>query len=91
MPSLAVGTTNPGKVAAVKEACSTYPQLADVELRPVKAASGVSDQVVCVAMCLSLSVAAVIVAVLMIASVAVAVTVTVTMSRGCVRALASNP
>ena len=41
---LAIGTTNAGKVKAVKEALSSYPQLAECILTPIPVSSGVSDQ-----------------------------------------------
>eukprot|EP00746_Dinoflagellata_sp_MGD_P066324 gnl/MRDRNA2_/MRDRNA2_27499_c0_seq1.p1 gnl/MRDRNA2_/MRDRNA2_27499_c0~~gnl/MRDRNA2_/MRDRNA2_27499_c0_seq1.p1 ORF type:complete len:198 (-),score=33.93 gnl/MRDRNA2_/MRDRNA2_27499_c0_seq1:162-755(-) len=44
MPILAVGTTNPGKVEAVKTALSQYGKCADWKIEPSKVASGVSDQ-----------------------------------------------
>mmetsp|Transcript_61627 Transcript_61627/g.156655 ORF Transcript_61627/g.156655 Transcript_61627/m.156655 type:complete len:199 (+) Transcript_61627:77-673(+) len=44
MSVLAVGTTNPGKVAAVKTAIGAYAHLAAFQVMPAKVASGVSDQ-----------------------------------------------
>jgi non-canonical (house-cleaning) NTP pyrophosphatase len=44
MPTLAVGTTNPGKVAAVRAALAAYPALADFSAAPSKVDSGVSEQ-----------------------------------------------
>lgn len=44
MPSIAVGTANPGKVLAVAEALKQYAALADYGVLPAKVDSGVSDQ-----------------------------------------------
>ena len=44
MPTLAVGTTNPGKVAAVQSALAGYPALAHFTVAPSKVDSGVSEQ-----------------------------------------------
>ena len=44
MPLLAVGTINPGKVAAVRNALSGYQHLAGYTPTPKKVSSGVSDQ-----------------------------------------------
>ena len=44
MPTLAVGTTNPGKVLAVKTAVAQYERLSHFAIEPFKAASGVPDQ-----------------------------------------------
>ena len=44
MPSLAVGTTNPGKVAAVESVLTAHPALRSLKIVPVKVDSGVSDQ-----------------------------------------------
>jgi hypothetical protein len=41
---IAVGTKNPGKVAAVSRACAGYEVLAGAVVSPTKVASGVSDQ-----------------------------------------------
>ena len=46
MPSIAVGTTNPGKVAAVKRALEAYPVLhTHFTVAAHKVPSGVSEQV----------------------------------------------
>jgi inosine/xanthosine triphosphatase len=44
MATFAVGTTNPGKVLAVKTAVAQYEKLSHFTIEPFKAASGVSDQ-----------------------------------------------
>ena len=44
MPVLAVGTTNAGKVDAVRRALEVYSRLSAFEVRPAKVESGVSDQ-----------------------------------------------
>ena len=46
MHTLAIGTTNPGKVAAVERALKSYPVLSNhFTIAPHKVPSGVSDQV----------------------------------------------